>query len=168
MGRLNFHAIKPSIISPGNKTVFINQKNKIMKKIVMLVTLTMMSYFVFAQQKQDSTTAPMEKKHHRGGIHGKKTMQDLNLSEDQKKQLKEMKLADKEKKEAILNDSKLTEEQKKDQLKKLHGQRAKDMQAVLTEEQKTKMKAMKEKMRAEKKQNRFRGEKHSSVDSTKQ
>ena len=134
----------------------------------MLVTLTMMSYFVFAQQKQDSTMARMEKKHHRGGMHGKKVMQDLNLSEDQKKQIKEMKLADKDKKQAILNDSKLTEEQKKDELKKLHEQRAKDMQSVLTEEQKVKMKALKEKRRTEKKQNRFRGERRTSVDSTKQ
>jgi periplasmic protein CpxP/Spy len=139
-----------------------------MRRIAMFITLTMMSYLVFAQQKQDSTMTRMEKKHHRGGMHSKKMMQDLNLSEDQKKQLKEMKLAGKEKKEAILKDSKLTEEQKKEQLKKLHKQRAKDMQSVLTEEQKAKMKALREKRRAEKKENRFRGERHTGVDSTKQ
>ena len=62
-----------------------------------------------------------------------------------------MRIADKEKRETILNDSKLTKEQKQDQVQQLNKARANSVQSILTEEQKVKMKAAKEKMKAERK-----------------
>lgn len=121
-----------------------------------LMAVTMMSQLIFAQEKQDTTLnktrSGMFKKHHKGNRHDKnEMMKELNLSEAQKTQLKEMKLADKEKRDAILNDSKLSQEQKHTQLKELHEQKGKKMQGILTDEQKTKMKAAKEKMKTERK-----------------
>lgn len=78
-------------------------------------------------------------------------MKELNMTDDQKAKMKEMKEANKAKKEAIINDSKLTEDQKKQQLKDLHKAGAKDMQGVLTDEQKAKMKEMKAKRKGERK-----------------
>ena len=127
-----------------------------MKKMFVLMAVTIMSQFVFAQVQQDTasnkTGSGMIGKHHKGDRHRKSAiMQELNLSEDQKKQLKEMRIADKEKRETILNDSKLTKEQKQDQVQQLNKARANSVQSILTEEQKVKMKAAKEKMKAERK-----------------
>ena len=62
-----------------------------------------------------------------------------------------MKTANKEKKEAIKNNSSLTEEQKKEQLKALHQEQKNGMQSVLNDEQKAKMKEIRAKMKEEKK-----------------
>jgi hypothetical protein len=62
-----------------------------------------------------------------------------------------MRTAQKEKRNAIMNDSKLTGDQRKEQLKELHKTNAASMQSILTEEQKATMKAHREKMKAEKK-----------------
>jgi Spy/CpxP family protein refolding chaperone len=145
-----------------------------MKKMFVLVAVTIMSQFAFAQEKQDSTlnrkTPGMFKKHHRGNRHDKsEMMKDLNLSETQKTQLKEMRMANKEKKDAILKDSNLTQEQKKEKMKELHDSNAKGMQSIFTEEQKAKMKAGKAKMRETKQHDpNWKGRKNNAVDSTKQ
>ena len=127
-----------------------------MKKMFVLIAVVTVSQLIFAQEKQDTAINKarpgMFKKYHKGGRHADGAMmKELNLNEDQKKQLKEMMTAGKEKRDAILNDYKLTEQQKRDQLKELHEERAKNMQGILTEEQQTKMKAAKEKMKAERK-----------------
>lgn len=120
-----------------------------MKRLVVLIAVTMTSHLVFAQ-KQESDSSKMEyKKHAYHDMHGRKEMMKaLNLSEDQKAELKKIKMADKEKRSAILNNSKLSEEQKHEQLKELHNVQAKSMQRLLTDEQKTKLKEAREKMKA--------------------
>jgi Spy/CpxP family protein refolding chaperone len=80
----------------------------------------------------------------------KAMMKELNLTEDQKSKLKELNAGNKEKKQAIVNNAQLTEEQKKEQLKLIRKEQAENMKAVLTDEQKVKMKDVKMKMRASK------------------
>ena len=145
-----------------------------MKKMFVLIAVAIMSQLAFAQEKQDTTLnktrSGVFKKHHKGERYGnKEMMKELNLTETQKTQLKEMKMANKEKRDAILKDTKLTQEQKHSQLKELHQSNTKSMQAILTEEQKVKMKAAKEKRKAERQNDpKWKSKKKNSVDSTKQ
>lgn len=127
-----------------------------MKRIFVLLAITFMGQLVSAQEKE-STPAELNKtKTEKNGFHKGKhkkdaMMKELNLSEDQKAKLKEMREANKSKRDAIKNDSKLTDEQKKEQMKALKEEQKKGMQGVLTDEQKSKMKEMKAKMKEEKK-----------------
>ena len=145
-----------------------------MKKMFVLIAVTIMSQFVFAQEKQDTIVNKSGQgifnKHHKGNMHDKKEMmKTLNLTETQKTQLKEMRMANKEKKDAILKDSNLTEEQKHGKLKELHESNTKAMQSIFTEEQKTKMKAAKEIMKSERQNDPGRkSRKDNIIDSTKQ
>ena len=69
----------------------------------------------------------------------------LNLSKEQKQKFKEIHQANKEKKESISSNDQLTESQKKDQLKELNKQAAMNMNGILSEGQRDKMKAMRKK-----------------------
>jgi periplasmic protein CpxP/Spy len=71
----------------------------------------------------------------------KDLMKDLNLTRDQKIKLKEIRENGKAKKEAIENNSQLTEPEKKTRLRELQKEQAKSIQAILTDEQKEKFKA---------------------------
>jgi organic radical activating enzyme len=134
-----------------------------MKKTIVFLVAALMGQLVFAQAPETKPAAPAEgientmppnKEHHKKHGHEKREMMKaLNLTEEQKAKLKEMNAGNKEKKQAILNDSKLTEEQKKEQLKAIKKEQAKSMQTVLTDEQKTKMKEARMKMK-ESKRNR--------------
>ena len=96
-----------------------------MKRILVLLVVTVMSQLSFAQVKPPVSTELNKsrnagatngerKKHHKMDKQAKRAMmKELNLSADQKAKLKEMKEANKGKKEAILSDSKLTEESRK-------------------------------------------------------
>ena len=126
-----------------------------MKKMFVLVAITVIGHLAFAQAPKETEinkTKPdtEHKKYHKGHRHEKmEMMKALNLTEAQKNQMKEMKMANKEKRTAILNNSSLTEDQKKDQLKELNKASAENMQSILTDEQKVKMKEAREKMKAE-------------------
>ena len=128
-----------------------------MKKMFVLVSVTIMSHFSFAQVKEGRDTAVSKnnpvvshKMHHKEDRHTRKEiMKELNLNEAQKAQLKEIRISDKEKRAAILNDAKLTEEQKDEELKELHAAQIKNLQNILTEEQKVKMKDVRKKVKAE-------------------
>ena len=71
-----------------------------------------------------------------------KLMKELNLTKEQKGKLKEMKQANQFKKEAILNDTGLTEIEKQEKLKQVKHSAAIDLQSVLTGEQKQKLQKM--------------------------
>lgn len=140
-----------------------------MKRILFLLVVTVMSQVALAQVKapaetelnKSSNPATAEnKKHHKIGKHAKMAMmKELNLSDEQKAKLKEAGDANKAKKEAILSDSKLTEEQKHEQLKEMHKSESKNMKGLLTDEQKKKMKEFKVKRKAERKNNPGKREK---------
>ena len=132
------------------------KKLSTMKKIFAILAITCMGQLTFAQEKTSSSTemnkpGTENKGFHKKGKHHKaEMMKQLNLNDEQKAKLKEMKSAEQGKKDAIKNDSKLTEEQKKEQMKALKDERRKNMQSVLTDEQKQKVKEMKSKMKDEK------------------
>ncbi len=68
-------------------------------------------------------------------------MQDLNLTEDQKTQLKSMREEMKQQHSAIQNDASLTADQKKEKMKALRQSQMQKMNAILTPDQQAKMKA---------------------------
>lgn len=125
-----------------------------MKKIIAILAVAFMSQLAIAQENAspEMKKANSERKmHHKKGKHKKEMMKSLNLSDEQKGRLKELKTANKQKREAIRNNSSLTEAQKKEQLKALKQEQRNGMQSVLNDEQKQKMKEMREKMKDEKK-----------------
>jgi Spy/CpxP family protein refolding chaperone len=90
-----------------------------------------------------SITANAQTKAKHGNKHKKEMMKSLNLSQQQKEQMKISKEALKNQKEAIKNSTTLSDEQKKERMKQLQKERHEKMQAILTPEQKQKMKQMK-------------------------
>jgi|GEM_PF-913310 len=130
-----------------------------MKKVMVFMLAVFMGQLVFAQDakpaemnKTGEREMPGGKGRHKMHKHEKREMmKQLNLSEEQKTKLKEMNAGNKEKKQAILNDTKLTEEQKKEQLRAIKKEQATNMQTVLTDEQKAKMKEVRLKMKEERK-----------------
>lgn len=91
----------------------------------------------------------------------KKTMMDeLGLTKDQRAQLKQIQQSRKAQKDAIANNDSLTTDQKKLQLKELHKQTIKDINAILTDEQREKLKAM----RQENKDNKMNDQNNSMQD----
>jgi hypothetical protein len=133
------------------------KKIEMMKKIFLLTSVAVMCQLAFAQEQKETqidkgSPGTEYKKHDKGGRQKRmEMMKTLNLSETQKARMKDMRMANKEKRDLILNDSKLTGDQKHEQLKKLHKANGESMQSVFTDEQKEKLKATREKMRAERK-----------------
>jgi Spy/CpxP family protein refolding chaperone len=70
----------------------------------------------------------------------KQMMKDLDLTKEQRGQMKEFHKSIKEKKETINNDPSLTEVQKKEKMKDLHKEQKEKMNTILTPEQKEKLK----------------------------
>jgi Spy/CpxP family protein refolding chaperone len=75
----------------------------------------------------------------------KDLVKELDLSKEQKGKLKEIRQANMAKKEAIENNSQLSETEKKKQLRDLQKEQAQNILAILTDEQKEKFKASRKK-----------------------
>jgi len=126
--------------------------------MIVFLAAAMMGQFAFAQVQElkstgkntDSTMGQRKHPHRMHKEQKKAMMKELNLTEDQKSKLKEMNAGNKEKKQAIVNNAQLTEEQKKEQLKSIRKEQAENMNAVLSDEQKAKMKEVRMKMKASK------------------
>lgn len=73
-----------------------------------------------------------------------KMMKDLNLTPDQKSKMKEIHQSTQQQKDAIKNDAGLTQEQKVQKFKELRSSQQEKMNSILTQDQKVKMKAMKQ------------------------
>jgi periplasmic protein CpxP/Spy len=78
------------------------------------------------------------------------TVNELNLTDDQKGKLKDVFADAKTKHDSIMNDSTLTQDQKKDKMKSLHEDTMSKVNDVLTPDQRTQLK---EKMAANKAKN---------------
>ncbi len=125
-----------------------------MKKWSFALLMSMIAQGSFAQvqrnvtPKKDSTEMAMqgETANKENGQSKKETktqmIRSLNLSKEQREKFKEIRQANKEKKESIASNDQLTENQKKDQLKELHKEAAMNMNSILSEEQRDKVKAM--------------------------
>lgn len=77
----------------------------------------------------------------------KDMLKELDLTKEQRSKLKEIRRENMAKKEAIENNSQLTEQEKKKQLKDLQQEQAKNIQAILTDEQKEKFKAKRQELK---------------------
>jgi Spy/CpxP family protein refolding chaperone len=104
-----------------------------MKKTIIVAAL--FAAFSFTAQAQETG------KGHRHG--GGKVYQQLNLTSEQKESFKNIHKDAKEKREAIRNNSSLTESQKQEQYKQLKKDQHAKTEALLTNEQKTKLKELK-------------------------
>jgi Spy/CpxP family protein refolding chaperone len=119
-----------------------------MKKLSLVLLLMFSIAISFAQVKrvktaaksQDSTAAVTNAPSPAG--HKKEMMKELNLTKEQKGKLKEIKQAGKSKMDEVLNDTKLSADEKKSKLKSLRMEQFKNTMAVLNDEQKAKMKEM--------------------------
>ncbi len=132
-----------------------------MKKWSVGLLLTFLSLGCFAQvqrnitPKTDSAKTTMTDETLSGekGTTGKENkmemIRSLNLSKDQRQQLKEMRQANKAKKALIESSNQLTEGQKKEQLRKLQRDAAGSLKNILSEEQSAKIR---EKLEAKKHQ----------------
>jgi Spy/CpxP family protein refolding chaperone len=125
-----------------------------MKKITIVLALSFSTVISFAQvqrnaplpgdnnYKPDSTTlTPTQKP----GL--KEQMEALNLSKDQKIQIRDIRQNSKTAKEDIMANDSLTTDQKQMKLKELHKQTAKSIDAILTDDQRVKMQAIREQMK---------------------
>jgi Spy/CpxP family protein refolding chaperone len=86
-----------------------------------------------------------------------KMMDNLNLTADQKAQLKAMREDAKQQRDAIQNDASLSAEQKKAKMKELHKTQSDKMNSILTPEQQATWKANMQQMKENRKMNGKRG-----------
>ena len=93
------------------------------------------------KQSSDSLTKTMET-NQADKVTKRQMIRDLNLTREQKGKLKEIKQANKTKKDEVLNNDKLTQKEKDAKLKALHQEHVKSTLSVLNDEQKAKMKKM--------------------------
>jgi hypothetical protein len=122
-----------------------------MKKIIIILSMLCVVNISFAQIRRDvpeNTTTDSTQK-----ISRKEMMDELGLSKDQRVQWKQIQQNNKAQKESIMNNDSLTTEQKKIMLKDLHKQTNNDIDAILSDEQREKMKEIKQEMRDQKANN---------------
>ena len=113
---------------------YVFKKNKIKMKTLPLVAL-----FIFlAASLQAQTTAVTEKQTKKE--QQKEMLNQLNLSKEQKKQLKEIQKEQKDELYAIKNNKELSEKERKEKEKGVKEQYSKKREQVFTVEQKEKMK----------------------------
>jgi protein CpxP len=82
--------------------------------------------------------------HARGDRH-QRAMEKLNLTDQQKQQMAEMRKEHRAKLEALRNDTSITPEQKREQMRAYREQFQQEMQSILTPEQKKQMQEWKQK-----------------------
>lgn len=139
-------------------------KNKTMKKLF-LFALTGFFFAVSANAQIERNTNPSQKvqsdsahHHHRGEM-----MDQLNLSPDQKSQMKSLRESNKQQRDEIKNDASLTQDQKRARMKELYKSQSEKMNSILTPDQQAKRNTYIKKMRTDKKMNggkKWRGNKH--------
>ena len=121
-----------------------------MKKYIGIVLLLAISCTGFTQiqrtvvkQKSDSTAVEQVAENKDGSR--KEMFRELDLSKEQKVKLKEINQSMKASKEAIENDTALSETAKKEKIRSLRKEQAFKIQAILTEEQKIKFRELRTK-----------------------
>lgn len=110
-------------------------------KLVLLTTALLMTHFAFAQPGQGRDRGKMQKN---------KLAEELNLSEEQKAQLKEIDAAFKAEVKEISGNENLSKEAKIETMEKALAERKAKSDAVYTEEQKTQMESIKLEQKAQK------------------
>ena len=115
-----------------------------MKKLLVIVIATF--FFAANSNAQVKRNVDATQKVQRDSTHKKrdgKMMKDLNLTQDQKTKMNDLRKNFKEQRDAIKNDASLTQEQKIQKSKELRASQQDQMKSILTPEQKQKMEANK-------------------------
>ncbi len=111
-----------------------------MKKLF-LIALAAIAFTTASQAQTDSSFHKKNGAHY-GNMQHNNMMNDLNLTQDQKDQMKKLHEDNKAKMEAIKNNTTLSDDQRKEQMKALHEEQRKNMESILTDDQKAKLKQM--------------------------
>jgi Spy/CpxP family protein refolding chaperone len=123
-----------------------------MKKLIVVLSMLCTVNISFAQIRREvpvtNSGADSSQK-----ISKRMMMDELNLTKAQRVQMKQIQQNNKAQKESIMNNDSLTTDQKKMMLKELHKQTANDINTILTDEQREKMKEIKQENRAIKQNN---------------
>lgn len=109
-----------------------------MKKLIAFTLVLASVGFTASAQERREVKAPRTEDKMR--MHNRKTMQDLDLTEAQKSEMKAQREAAKAQLQAIKADGSLTDAQKAEKAKTIHQEQKNKMQALLTAEQKAKLK----------------------------
>lgn len=123
-----------------------------MKKLFLLVMAG--SFFAVSSNAQVTrSTNPSQKVRSDSSHHFRKgkMMDNLNLTQDQKTQMKALHESNKQQRDAIKNDASLTPDQKKAKMEDLHKVQSDKMNSILTPAQQATWKANMEKMKANRK-----------------
>ena len=107
-----------------------------MKKFVLIAVAAIA--FTTATQAQDSTSNMRQ----HPKMQRAQMFDELNLTADQKEKMKALREDNMQKMDAIKSNSSLSEDQKAEQMKTLRQGQKKSMDAILTEDQKAKMKQL--------------------------
>jgi len=120
-----------------------------MKKYISILIFTCFSGLISTAQvqrtpaKQKTDTLNAAKVSEKNRDSRKEMFRELDLSKEQKIKMKELNQSMKASREAIENDSTLSETEKKAKLKTLRKEQVQKIQALLTEEQKVKFRELK-------------------------
>ncbi len=137
------------------------KKIKHMKKTGIFLAFIFISFLSFAQVQRIVAPKQVDSTGHQPAINDgrndkigrKQMMRELELSKDQRSKLKEIRQSNKVKKDEISNDDKLTTEQKDAKLRELQREQAQSTMTILNDEQKAKIKTMRQEMRRKRQQN---------------
>jgi hypothetical protein len=133
-----------------------------MKKTGIFLAFTFISFLSIAQVQRVATPSkqadsvmrqPGDNIARNGNVGRRQMMRELNLTREQRSKIKEVRQSNMAKKDAITNDDKLTPEQKDVQLRELKRAQAQSTMMILNDEQKTKLKTMREGMGRKRQQN---------------
>lgn len=142
-------------------------KNIHMKKLFLFAIAGL--FFVTASNAQVARDAvPSQKIQSDTSHHFRKNMMaDLNLTADQKAQMKSLHENMKQQRDAIKNDASLTADQKKDKMKELHKSQQEKMNSILTPDQQAKRKAFMEQGKQDHKMNgKWKGKGNKTADTS--
>lgn len=113
-------------------------------KVIPLIILAAMPLLVSAQRhgkmNRDSSMNPQRAERAKMKAERKALMQDMNLSESQKNQLKEIRKSNRDAVQKIRTDSTMNKAQRKAAMQKIHAERKSKVDQLLNEEQRSKMK----------------------------
>ena len=108
-----------------------------MKRIITSAFVILLSIGAAQAQTASTEKNKVHKEHRKGGFDG------LNLSADQQAKMTQIRTDFRSKAEVLRNNSALSQDQKRTQMKELMQQQQEQVKAVLTKEQREKMKSMK-------------------------
>ena len=117
------------------------------KLLIVLITFIAFVSNSNGQVKREASPSQSAQSNASQKANRKQMMKELDLTKEQRGQMKEFHKSMKQKKEAINNDPSLTEAQKQEKMKDLHKEQKEKMNTILTPEQKEKLKGERKNMK---------------------